>query len=472
MTVIGICSIREDEAWSDQRLEILVNDPSEITLDEAAPRFSPENLSRVIGGLVVVLAVAFGWGALQRLRAARTEARFARAIEASPIPVAIAERDDFRLLEINESFLRQFELERAETIGRPLGELGLSPEGEQLARFNADLKQHSCVRALQCRVLDGEGTPLETLITAEPIFYDGSERLLFIYQDVTERQALMQQLRESQKMEAVGRLAAGIAHDFNNLITVVQGNQELLKLSVPTTEANAGLFKASDAASERIAELTRQLLTFSRKQVMRRKAAHPDGLISAAKADLHRTLGPDIRIDMELNAPDSEIRADTDMLNQLLDHLANNAREAMPDGGAFSISTTTTALRADALPDHPDARSGRFLRMIVADTGAGMTKDTLARAFEPFFTTKDVGQGPGLGLSSVFGIVKQHEGWIAARSEPGKGTEFEIFLPLDDTDEAERIAPIGRAPNPGPTKTAQNAESRPSMNRAKPVPQE
>ncbi len=187
MTVTGICSIRENEAWDDRSLEVLVNDLSEIKLVKEAPRLSPESLARVVGGLVVVLAVAFGWGVLQRLRATQTEARFAKAIEASPIPVAIAERGDFRLLEVNESFLRQFELEREGTLGHPLGELGLSPTGEQLARLHADLKLRSSVRALQCRVTDGDGTPLETLITAEPIYYEGSERLLFIYQDVTER---------------------------------------------------------------------------------------------------------------------------------------------------------------------------------------------------------------------------------------------------------------------------------------------
>lgn len=443
VAVTGICSIREDEAWGDRSLEVLVNDLSEIRLVKAAPRLSPESLARLVGGLIVVLAVAFGWGALQRLRATRTEARFAKAIEASPVPVAIAERGDFRLLEVNESFLRQFELELDGALGHTLGELGLSPKGEQLARFHADLKQGSSVRALQCSMTSGEGTSLETLITAEPIHYEGSERLLLIYQDVTERQALMQQLRESQKMEAVGRLAAGIAHDFNNLITVVQGNQELLKLNLPQNEANAGLFKASDAASKRIADLTRQLLTFSRKQVMRREPVNPDALIRNAETDLRQTLGPDIRISADLNAPTAPVRADPDMLNQLFVHLARNAREAMPDGGSFSISTTTTSLLADALPDHPDAREGRFLRLLVADTGSGMDKDTLARAFEPFFTTKDVGQGPGLGLSTVFGIVKQHEGWIAAKSEPGKGTEFEILLPIDESatdDRTQRAA--------------------------------
>ncbi len=429
----GTCIISARDDWHGVSLQILLNKPEDLEVITPAPRYSPQTLMTVIGSLAIVLATAFGWGAMQRLRATRTEVRFAKAIEASPIPVAITNRSDFRLREINNSFLAQFKLKREDTMGRRLAELGLAPEGERLTRFNAELKQKSSVRTLQCPLKDRDGGQIDTLITAEPIQFENTHCLLFIYQDVTEHLQLMNQLRDAQKLEAVGRLAAGIAHDFNNLITIVQGNNELLQLSIPRDEENDSLLRSSKAASQRIAELTRQLLTFSRKQIIRRTPISLDELVRNASGACLEILGDNIQVSRNLHAGDLRLLSDATMMRQMFQYLAENAREAMPDGGEFLIETDSVIFRDDNLPEAPDATIGRFGKIIVSDTGAGMDTETLARAFEPFFTTKDVGQGSGLGLSTVFGIVKQHGGWVSLESSPGQGCRVEIFLPAGET---------------------------------------
>ncbi len=247
--------------------------------------------------------------------------------------------------------------------------------------------------------------------------------------EMTERQRAEEVLRQVQKMEAVGQLAAGIAHDYNNILTVIQGHIELLlQTRGHDTELKESLTQVATAAT-RAANLTRQLLAFSRRQVMQPRSLEINEVVSNLVKMLSRILGEHIALELRLHPALPKIHADIGMIEQVLTNLAVNARDAMPDGGNLTISTQFAVLDEAAAKKHPLARAGSFVCLRVADSGCGMDRATLARIFEPFFTTKSVGKGTGLGLATVYGIVQQHQGWIEVKSQPGSGSEFVVYLP-------------------------------------------
>jgi signal transduction histidine kinase len=247
-------------------------------------------------------------------------------------------------------------------------------------------------------------------------------------EDITERLSLEAQLRQSQKMESVGQLAAGVAHDFNNMLTIIQGHAGMLlakrKLSPDVHESVQAVY----FAAERAASLTRQLLMFSRKNVMHPTPLDLREVVANVSKMLQRLLGEDIAL--QVNAPPhiSLVQGDMGMIEQVLMNLAVNARDAMPRGGTLTISTDTFEVSEAYAQFQPEARPGLFVCLRVDDTGCGMDQATMGRIFEPFFTTKEVGKGTGLGLATVYGIVKQHGGWIEVASEVGKGTTFNVFF--------------------------------------------
>lgn len=254
-------------------------------------------------------------------------------------------------------------------------------------------------------------------------------------EDITERLSLEAQLRQSQKMESVGQLAAGVAHDFNNMLTIIQGHSGML---LAKSAQNPELLDSAQAiyfASERAANLTRQLLMFSRKNVMQPKPVDLREVVTHLSKMLQRLLGETVSLEFSPPTELPLIYADVGMLEQVIMNLAVNARDAMPRGGKLSISTDAMELDTIYAHTHPEGRPGRFVCLRVIDTGCGMDSQTLSRIFEPFFTTKEVGKGTGLGLATVYGIVKQHEGWIQVVSQPGQGTTFSIFFPAT----AERV---------------------------------
>lgn len=247
--------------------------------------------------------------------------------------------------------------------------------------------------------------------------------------DVTDVLNLEAQLRHAQKLESVGQLAAGVAHDFNNILTVIQGYSEaLLDQYPPESPATRPLKQISDAA-KRAASLTRQLLMFSRRQVIQTKVLDLEAVLQNLANMLQRLLGEDIALETDYAHDVPHIEADTGMLEQVVMNLAVNARDAMPGGGKLSLGTAGVIVDSAYANQHPDARAGNFVCLTVTDTGCGMDRKTLERIFEPFFTTKEVGKGTGLGLATVYGIVKQHQGWVEVSSQPGAGTTFKIFLP-------------------------------------------
>ncbi|MEY2467295.1 MAG: two-component system, cell cycle sensor histidine kinase and response regulator CckA [Verrucomicrobiota bacterium] len=258
--------------------------------------------------------------------------------------------------------------------------------------------------------------------------------------DITERKRLEEQLRQSQKMDAIGQLAGGVAHDFNNILTVIHGHASLLLNDehLPQTAARSAHQIAQ--AAERAAGLTRQLLTFSRRQVMQPRRLDLNEVVSNMTMMLSRIVGEDIKLQLNYWPQAAFVQADASMMEQVLLNLVVNARDAMPKGGQLAIRITVASHTPQRLAYHSEARLGKFVCLNVTDTGLGIAPETLRRIFEPFFTTKEVGKGTGLGLATVYGIVKQHQGWIEVESEPGKGSVFRVYLPAsEETDTVGEI---------------------------------
>jgi two-component system cell cycle sensor histidine kinase/response regulator CckA len=248
--------------------------------------------------------------------------------------------------------------------------------------------------------------------------------------DVTDVLNLEAQFRHAQKLESVGQLAAGVAHDFNNILTVIQGYSECLMVRCCADSGTLGPLKQISDASKRAAALTRQLLMFSRKQVIQTKVLDLNLVLQNLANMLLRLLGEDISLEADYCSQLPPIEADTGMLEQIVMNLAVNSRDAMPKGGKLTINTSSVDVDEDYVSHHPDARIGSFVCLTVTDTGCGMERKTLDRIFEPFFSTKEVGKGTGLGLATVYGLVKQHQGWIEVSSLVDVGTIFKIFLPV------------------------------------------
>ncbi|HEY6256839.1 MAG TPA: PAS-domain containing protein [Xanthobacteraceae bacterium] len=261
------------------------------------------------------------------------------------------------------------------------------------------------------------------------------------HEDITERRGVEAQLRQAQKMEAVGNLTGGVAHDFNNLLTVIIGNLDLLQEDIAGSRAAEQKVETILQAAERGAELTRLMLAFSRRQPLQSKPVDVNELIRNTTRLLGRTLGEEISIKLKASRDVRPALVDESQLETALLNIAINARDAMPDGGTLTITTANAELDADYTALHPGVTAGPYVRIEIADTGTGMPADVVERIFEPFFTTKTVGKGTGLGLSMVYGFMKQSGGHIMVYSEVGHGTAFKLFLPLARQAEAQAQSP-------------------------------
>jgi PAS domain S-box-containing protein len=290
--------------------------------------------------------------------------------------------------------------------------------------------------------LRGPDGKLQSVLAKGRVITDaaGHRKLIGTVQNITDRVQLENQLRQSQKMEAVGTLAGGVAHDFNNVLTVILSYSGIMLAEMNEGDRRYAELKEIARAAERAGDLTRQLLTFSRHQVVRTRELSLNAVVSDVERMLRRIIPANISLVLRLNPHVATIQADSGQLEQILVNLVVNARDAMPDGGAIAIETSNVRLERGQPPLSPDAPSGPYVSLIVTDTGVGMDEPVRARIFEPFFTTKEVGKGTGLGLATVYGIVQQSGGHIWVYSEPGVGTTFKIYFPALRSAETDRRA--------------------------------
>jgi two-component system cell cycle sensor histidine kinase/response regulator CckA len=268
-------------------------------------------------------------------------------------------------------------------------------------------------------------------LTGRPVSKNGGGMDYFevFAEDITERLSLERQLRQSQKLDALGRLAGGVAHDFNNLLSVILGHTEILDLRLPVNDRLRGSAETIAQAAERAAALTKQLLTFSRKQATEAKVVDLNAAVQEIEKLVRRVIGEDIQLMMKLEPELAAVCIDPGQLDQVLMNLVVNARDAMPEGGKLVLGTANVELDRMYARQHLGVAPGRYVVLAVSDTGTGMSAETQSHIFEPFFTTKEQGKGTGLGLSTVYGIVKQAGGFIVPYSEPGHGTTFKIYFP-------------------------------------------
>ena len=293
----------------------------------------------------------------------------------------------------------------------------------------------------------GESAPKTYEVYGFPIFDDhGNVVQVIEYNiDITEKKQLEEQLRQSQKLEAIGSLAGGVAHDFNNILTAILGYSEIILMAMSKDDPLRPHMEAIQEAGDRASGLTRQLLAFSRKQVMELKVINLDAIINNMTEMLGRLIGEKIEMKLLLRSPTGNIKADPGQVEQIIMNLAINARDAMPDGGRLILETDTIELDEEYCRTHAEVSPGSYVVFSITDTGQGMTPDVKDKIFDPFFTTKTQGKGTGLGLSTVYGIMKQLEGHIFVYSEPGHGTTFKIYFHEEKEVVPEKIAPDDHA---------------------------
>ena len=361
--------------------------------------------------------------------------------EALPFPTFLFDSETLAMTDVNEAALRFYGFARGEFLRLRLSELWLADEVEE--RFERLVLMGEAIIAFpQVRQRRRDGSIVHVDVVSHALTLGGRRVRLSVMSDVTERVALEERLRQSQKMEAVGQLAGGVAHDFNNLLAVIIANAELLDGEFPAADGRrAGLDEIRGAAN-RAAALTRQLLAFSRQQILRPTVLELNVVVAGIESMLRRTMGADITLVTELDPALGHIRADSTQLEQILVNLVVNARDAMPHGGTIVIRTQNLAPRPSQAEGDPSSPAGGYVSLSVTDDGTGMDAATRARVFEPFFTTKPVGQGTGLGLATVHGIVHQSGGQLTVDSAPGAGACFTVCLPrVNEAVESPSIAP-------------------------------
>jgi signal transduction histidine kinase/HAMP domain-containing protein len=393
----------------------------------ATQRKFTEDEIHFLYSLATVLAMA-----VERIRAENELQKLAAFTQLNPNPALELDRD------ANVTYFNAAALKLSQSVHQDHPRAMLPP--------NVQAAVHDCLATSQS-ILN-----LQTVFEGRSLFWSfcpvAASQVVHCYvEDITDRLNLEAQLLQSQKMDSIGQLAAGVAHDFNNMLTVIQGHSGMLlaRTNLPTGLADCA--QAIYFAAERAAGLTRQLLMFSRKNIMQPKPLDLRAVVSNLSKMLKRVLGEIVTL--EFNPPTALplVQADTGMIEQVIMNLAVNARDAMPKGGTLTIRTDPVTINDAYLQTHSEARLGTFVCLRVSDTGCGMDAATMGRIFEPFFTTKEIGKGTGLGLATVYGIVKQHEGWIEVNSEVGKGSVFKVFLPASS-------APVTASPPESPLTAA------------------
>ncbi len=401
------------------------------------------DLSRLVPAIERELREANGRRQRRRTEQAlaASEERLRLVLEQSPDAIATLSSDG-RIVDWNAQAARLFGRSRGEALGHDFSAHVLSPrwrdgfEAARIEHFHGTRAVFGLKRPCEVDALHRDGRMIPIELTAVPVPSGSGLWFCVFMRDLTERRVadaarinLEVQLRQSQKMEAVGKLAGGIAHDFNNLLTVIQGQALLLESGLLPPDDRPAAVDAIVQASGKAAELTRQLLTFSRRRAVRLAPVDLNTVVVDLGKLLRRLIGEDIELRTHLAPGAVAIEADSSMMEQVLMNLAVNARDAMPEGGLLLVSTTVVQATPPASALAAGSGHGPFARLTVQDAGTGISPELLPHIFEPFFTTKDTSRSSGLGLATVFGIVEQHRGWVEVASEPGQGTTFHVYLP-------------------------------------------
>jgi two-component system cell cycle sensor histidine kinase/response regulator CckA len=356
----------------------------------------------------------------------RSQERYQMLFDANPMPMWVYDSETLAFLAVNDAAVRHYGYSRAEFLAMRITDIRPPEDVDALL---ADIRGSGSGSPLpnvwRHRIKDGSLIDVE--ITAGRLILDGRAAALVLSHDVSERKRLERRLVEAEKMEAIGRLAGGVAHDFNNLLTVISGYASILLQQADTVEREElqEIARAADQASA----LTRQLLAFSRRQVLHPAVLDLNHIVAGMESMLHRIIGDDVSVGIKLAVDLGAVEADRAELERVILNLAANARDAMPRGGALTLETANVELDAQRVSEHGEGTPGAHVMLAVSDTGSGMTEEVRRHLFEPFYTTKATGAGTGLGLATVFGVVKQSGGSIYVYSEPGRGTTFKIYFP-------------------------------------------
>jgi two-component system cell cycle sensor histidine kinase/response regulator CckA len=362
-----------------------------------------------------------------------SEERYRQLFEGIPDPTFVFDQDTLRFIAFNEAAIREYGYSREELSSMTSKDIWPPAEVPAFTKRLADMLSGP-PRGTAWRHQRKDGTIIDVEIAHRPLQFAGRPAWVMLARNVTARRILEEQFRQSQKMEALGQLAGGMAHDFNNLLTVIHGYSDLAMERLETDNPLYQDMEQIKKAGHRAAALTRQLLVFSRKQVLRPTVLDPNAVISDLGKMLPRLIGEDVILRADL-APDAgNIKADRGQIEQVIMNLVINARDAMSSGGQLTIETQNVDLTEEYVRQHAGSSPGSYVMLAVTDTGIGMDAQTKARIFEPFFTTKEAGTGTGLGLSTVYGIVQQSGGSIWVYSEVGRGTTFKVYLPRVGND--------------------------------------
>ncbi|NGO39686.1 response regulator [Limisphaera ngatamarikiensis] len=384
-----------------------------------------------------------------------SQARFSRAFEFSPVPLALLRVNPLRCLDANPAFVELSGWTRADLLAaEPFPLQWLSQDQSPATPIVLDLQKP--LRQHNCRLRRPDGQERHVLLSTQPFVLDQETCLLVAAEDITTQIRLEEQLRQTQKLEAVGQLTAGIAHEFNNILTVIIGNVSLLQSGDVNPGLQNALLERTIEYAQRAARLTQQLLAFSRRQWLQPRPTDLAQTLQRLVPALAGQLGDRHAVRFQSPATLPPILADPNGIEQVLLQLLLNARDAAPDGDTIEITTGHVQLDETAAAKNPEARPGSFVWFEVTDHGCGISPDVLPRIFDPFFTTKGLGRATGLGLSTAHGIVKQHEGWIEVRTEPGRGSSFRVYLPVATTSINEpTVAPAATVA--APTTVSQTA---------------
>ncbi len=418
----------------------------------------------IAAGLAVAFAVAV-WAAVRqrnlRKRIARqsaqlskSEEKFAKAFHASLHSLIISELDSGRFVEVNAGFEQIFGYTRAEVVGHTVFEIGLWRDSAERAEVARVLREQGSVRAKEATFLGKGGRPVTLMFSCELIDVDGKACVLSAGTDVTairhaelERDRLETQLRQTQKLEAIGTLASGIAHDFNNLLTAINGNAELARMDLPADHPARSSIDNVVQAAERAGTLTRQILTFSRRTEPKLELFPVNAVIQEIVQLVQSTARSNVEVRYNQKQPTPPIQGDPAQVHQVLLNLCTNAIYAMRDKpGTLTLSEDLFILTPELQIQHPELRPGKFIDIAVRDQGCGMAPEVARRVFEPFFTTKPAGEGTGLGLSVVYGIMQQHGGTVTVYSRPGEGTVFHLYFPVVTEPASPAAAGFGPSP--------------------------